>query len=99
MKKAKGELMIVEEINYPRWVSISDDLEFYQAGIGEVVTDIGHMAQELPRVLSNPRRRTELIRQLRAAARALAYAERGELLYRAQAPGQLLVFYGVAPEN
>jgi hypothetical protein len=95
----KEDVMIVEEMIYPRWVSIPDDLEFQPTCVGEIVTDMGYLGRELPQVWGDRQRRLEIIRQLRAAARALEYAERGEEIYRAQVPGQLLVFYGVAFEN
>jgi len=91
----KGDLMVVEDINYPNWVTIPDDLEFYETCVGEIATDIGWMAREvsLPHVWADKRRRTELVRQVRAAVRALAYAEAGKSVYRAQKSG--LVFYGI----
>jgi hypothetical protein len=94
-KREKGDVLIVEEAIYPNWVRVPDDLEFCPTCVGEIVTDMGYLGQELPRVWGDRKRRLEVIRQLRAAARALEYAERGESLYRAQVPGQLFVFYGV----
>jgi len=94
-KLEKKDVMIVEETIYPRTVSIPDDLEFHPTCVGEIVTDMGHMGRELPQVWGDRQRRLEIVRQLRAAVRALEYAERGEVLYRAQVPGKLLVFYGV----
>jgi hypothetical protein len=94
-RRNKDVVLVVEETIYPNWVRVPGDLEFRPTCVGEIVTDIGYLSRELSKVWSDKRRRLEIIRQLRAAARALEYAERGEVLYRAQIPGQLFVFYGV----